>query len=64
MFAANFAGAIETFDADVIERDAAVHRRADRRLGDDEKFWLIEKRADLGSHDQRFVPALQCACLV
>ena len=61
MFADELAGAIETLDADVIERDAAVHGRTHRRLGDDEQLGFLQERADLRRHGERLVPALQCA---
>ena len=50
---------VETLDADIVHVDAAMHRRAQGRLGDDEEPWLLHERANFRRDDERLVPALQ-----
>ena len=58
-FADQLALPVETLDADIVHVDAAMHRRAQGRLGDDEEPGLLQERADFRRDDQRLVPALQ-----
>ena len=50
---------VETFDADIVHVDAAMHRRVQGRLGDDEEPGLLHERANFRCDDERLVPALQ-----
>ena len=59
MFAEQFAVAVESLDADIVEIGAAMDARAYRRLGDEKKPWQFQERADFRSDGERLVPALQ-----
>src|ERR1700722_1704014 len=53
------AGAVETFDPDIIEIAPPVDARTHRRLGHDQEPWLLQECANFGRDMERLVPAAQ-----
>ena len=59
VFADQLAMPVEALDADIVHVDAAMHRRAQGRLGDDKEPGLLHERANFRRDDERLVPAQQ-----
>src|ERR1700758_3398899 len=59
MLANKLAGAVEPFDADIVEMHTPMHTRPCAGFGDDQERLLLQKCADRRCDSHRFIPMLQ-----